>query len=354
MSGDYESLTQFVRRVLVDPGLPFNSLSTTTSAIASITSRFSSLGWTVTPVTDEKSRQQRHEVQSPDGNIVLKMNGAKVFRHPMHTEQICQRKHLTKRMLEFDSLPTPAGADFSSKEQGVARAYFSKVPKPVVIKPTNSGGSHGVSVGVSDIDAFENAWRYAVDEGGTGSNILVEQFVRGVELRALVVGSEVVSFVARIQPFVVGDGKKPLKHLIDEARQARTVHYRATQLPVVVNWGFLERNGFQDDTVPSEGDVVYLNPLALPADGALLVDVSESVSPEVVQLAVRAKDSIPDLEVGGIDILITDLQDVATAVILEVNTAPSLNLHRYATHGTPRDVELDIVDYFHSQYLKSI
>lgn len=352
MSGDYESLTSFVQKTLVEPKLTYNSLDTTTSAIASIINAFVVLGWTAKPVEVEGSKQPRHEVKSPDGSITLAMNGAKVFRHPYHTEKICQRKHLAKRMLEFDGIPTPQGADFDRGDFDIAKAYFSKVPKPVVVKPTNSGGSHGVTVGVQHEAEFEKAWKFATEEGGLRSSVLVEQFVRGVELRAMVVGDRVDSIIARVQPFIVGDGRSSMSALIDGAREARRVHYRSTQLPIAVRWEFIERQGHTSDSVPSSGEIVYLTPLALPADGALLVDVSDLVGPEVKQLAINARRAIPGLEIGGVDILISDLMDASTAVVLEVNTAPSLNLHRYATHGQPREVQLDVVEYFHDQYLR--
>lgn len=352
MTGDYASLTKFIQSYILAPGLKFNSSNTTTSAVKSIIGGFKHLGWTAEEVVVEKPRPPRHKLFSPDGTIELSMNSAKVFRHPMHTEQICQRKHLTKRMLEFDKLPTPAGADFSSKEKNVALAYFKKVPKPVVVKPTNSGGSHGVTVGVSESAEFESAWDFALDEGRENSNVLIEQFVHGVELRALVIGDEVVSIVARVQPFVVGNGSANLKTLIDDSNEARKVHYRAMQMPVVFNWDFIGKQGHDPESIPAEDEIVYLNPLGLPAYGAFLVDVTDSVNAEVKDLAIRAKNAIPDMEIGGIDILIEGLDDVDTGVILEVNTAPSLNLHRYATHGRPRDVDLDIVRYFHGRYVK--
>lgn len=149
----------------------------------------------------------------------LKMNSAKVYRHPIYTEQICQRKHLTKRMLEQDKLPTPGGLDFSPKEKHIARLYFQKMAKPVVLKPTNSGSSHGVTVGVYGSEEFELAWNFALEDGRADSNVLIEEFVQGVELRALVVGDEAVSVVARVQPFVIGNGNETLEALIQELNE---------------------------------------------------------------------------------------------------------------------------------------
>ncbi|MGP9613503.1 ATP-binding protein [Brachybacterium sp. AOP42-B2-9] len=349
--GNYEALTRFVREWIVEPELSFNRLETTRSAANSIIGAFKDRGWGVEEFTHKPSGKTRHRFVSPDGTIVLTMNGAKVSRHPLHTEQICQRKHLTKKMLHFDGIPTPAGADFTSRERTVAEAYFAKVPKPVVVKPTNAGGSEGVTVGVVDLDEFKAAWSYALSEGRTNSNVLVEQFVRGLELRAMVIGEKVTSVVARIQPFVVGDGTAPLRQLIDLSNEKRRVHYRAMQLPVVVDWGFIEQRGYGPESVPPHGEIVYLAAIALPARGALLVDMTSAVSEGIKDMCVRAMKSIPDLEVAGVDVLVEDITDASTASVLEVNTAPSLNLHRYVTHGEPRDVDLDIVEYFHGQYL---
>ncbi|WP_431711860.1 hypothetical protein [Glutamicibacter uratoxydans] len=354
MSGDYSSLTKFVRETIVEPRLEFNHLKTTKSAINSIINEFQKLGWTTEHVENTKSKVPKHRIISKDGSIILSMSSAKVFRHPMYTEQICQRKHLTKRMLAFEKLPIPAGSDFSPTEKNIARAFFGKIPKPVVIKPTNSGGSHGVTVGVLTIEDFESAWNFAIDEGGSNSSVLIEEFVRGIELRVLVIGDQVVSIVARIQPFVVGDGKSELSFLIKEAENARKVHYRAMQLPVVIDWNFVSKRGYSSESVPKEGDIVFLNPLSLLANGAFYVDITDSVCGPIKSMAVNARKAIPGLEVGGIDILVEDINDVTTAVILEVNTAPSLNIHRYATHGQPRAVDLDIVEYFHAQSLSSV
>lgn len=321
------------------------------SAIRSITENFESLGWSVEPVEGTASRFSRHTVVSPDNNLTLSMTGGKVYRHPGYTEQICRRKHLTKRLLEIDSLPTPAGGDFSPKEREVAAAFFDKLPKPAVVKPTDSGGSQGVSVGVWNRAEFDTAWRDALAESRSASNVLVEQFIRGVELRAFVVGDEVVSIVARIQPYVIGNGHSRIGELLDELHKLRKVHYRALKMPVEVDWNFVGHQGHTERSVPSIGEIVFPNPFNLPTVGAFIVDVSDSVCEGLKDISKRAKQAIPQLEVAGVDILVEDLQDVKTAYVLEVNTAASLELHRYPTHGNARAVDHDIVNYFHNEYL---
>lgn len=349
MISGYEALTKFVRDEVIDIGLEINDLTTTRSTITSITRGFGELGWSIEPIADNISR---HSIVSPNGKENLSMVGGKVYRHPDYTEQICRRKHLTKRMLDLKNLPMPVGGDFSPREKEIAAAYFAKMPKPVVVKPTDSGGSQGVTVGVHDSAEFDAAWQHALDGGRSNSNVLVEQFVRGIELRAFVIGNDVVSIVARIQPYAVGDGDSRLEILVEKLHEARKVNYRAARMPVVVDWEFVIKRGHDKNSIPSDGEIVFLNPFSVPQVGAFVVDVTGSVCSGIIDIARSAKDAIPMLEIAGVDVLVEDLDDERTAYVLEVNTSAALDLHRYPTHGNPRAIDKDIVEYFHTQYLK--
>lgn len=350
MPGDYASLTKFIVESIVRPGLSIVPLVTTKSAIASITRRFDDLGWAVELTSSPGARPLRHKMTSPDGEDVLDMVDAKVYRHPASTDQICKRKHLTKRMLDLAGLPAPAGGDFSVDEKDVAAAFFEKMPKPVVVKPTGAGASKGVTVGVDSLSGFDAAWGYAVNGGGASSRVLIEEFVRGVELRAFVIGDEVVSVVARVQPHVIGTGYSTLPNLVDNLAESRKVNYRARKMPVVVDWDFVGSQGFGGAEAPPKGEVVFLNPFSLPSVGAFIVDATEAVAPKVKEIARRATEAIPFLEIAGVDLMVEDLLDERTAYVLEVNTAATLEMHRYPTHGKSRAVDVDIVDFFDGKY----
>lgn len=352
MTGDYQVIKRFIQEQILDKNLSYNHLEITRSAILAITRGFEEKGWRVIETTPEGSRFKQYELISPDGSERLSMLGGKVFRHPDYTEQICRRKHLAKRMLDFAGLPTPAGADFAADERAIAGAFFEMMPKPAVVKVSDSGGSQGVSVGITTSDEFDEAWQYARAAGRDTSHVLVEQFVSGIELRAYVIGNEVVSVVARLQPFVVGDGESDLNSLIDAFHEERQVHYRAMKMPAKVDWGFIQKQGTQESSVLAQGEIVFLNPFNTPTVGALVLDVSDSISPKIKEIARQAKDAIPELEIAGIDLLVDDFDDEDTVHILEVNTAAALELHRYPTHGGgARFIEHDIVNYFHNQHL---
>ncbi|WP_282826233.1 ATP-grasp domain-containing protein [Gulosibacter sediminis] len=351
---EYVALTRFVKDHLIEPEVEINSLKITHSGILRITRGFKERGWSVLKDEQGSSRHSLHTLTSPDGNISLSMVGGKVFRHGRVTEQICGRKHLAKRMLERAQISIPVGADFAHDEMEAAMAYFEMLPKPIVVKPVGAGGSHGVTVGVTKSEEFLKAWKYALAEGGARSRVLLEQFVPGVELRPYVVGDDVVSIVARVQPFVIGDGHQAVWQLVDGVNLARSVNYRANAYPVVVDWSFVERQGVNSDSILGSGEVLYLSPFCYPTVGAFIVDVTEQVHPEIIAMAVAAKNAIPGLEVAGVDILTSDIKDPRGAYVVEVNTAAALDMHRYPTHGDSREICDDIVEYFHRQYLSDL
>ncbi|MCG7445769.1 hypothetical protein [Corynebacterium sp. ACRPO] len=345
----HSSVRNFIRNEIISPELAFNEVPTTTSAIKKIVADFNKLGWD-TRVLDPEGKPLRHEFSCTNTNEVLKMTGPKVFHHSIRTEQICQRKHLTKKLLELSHVAVPVGADFTKGEYKAATGYFEMMDSPAVVKPTNSGGSAGVTINVQTPEEFTRAWKFAKESGTNDSNILVEEFVTGVELRAMVIGHEAVSIVARVQPYVVGDGSSKISELIRAVNEERSKHRRAVQMPIRLDWDFIGKQGHQENSTPDKDEIVLLNPLPLPAQGALTVDVTAAASPVIKNLAETAVKAIPELEYGGVDILVDDIRNATKPVVLEVNTAPSPNLHRYPTHGDSREVLDDIVNHFHQTY----
>lgn len=350
MKIDYGSIEQFVRAHMLDAELSVAPLKSTRSAIKGLARGFAENGWIVVDFARPDSRFVRNKLTSPDGKIELVMTGGKVFRHPPHTEAICRRKQHTKKLLELAGVPVPQGSEFERDDWAIAAAYFTKMPLPIVVKPTDARSSQGVTVGVASVEELEEAWNHALAAGSDSSSVLLEQFVRGVELRAFVVGNDVAGVVARVQPFVVGNGVSSVDTLIGELELERGVNIRAKRFPIEVQWDFVGRQNADRATVLPVGEFLFLSPFTYPTMGASIVDVTDLVSEGIIDLARRANRAIPDLEVGGVDLLVGDVEDASTAFVLEVNTAAALDMHRYPTHGESRMVDEDIVAYFHSVY----
>lgn len=351
MAADYEAVKGFISDTVLNSGRGINPLEQTHPVVESITRQFSELGWSVAKLTNTLDRVPLHRLTSPDGSISLSMRGGKVYRHTPVVETICKYKNLTRVMLQLGNVRVPQGAEFQPDQLDIAVEYYKRMPKPVVVKPSDAAGSRGVTVGIQNLESFSSAWDEAVNVSRPGSKIMVEKFVRGIELRAYVVGLSTISVVARVQPFVMGNGESSLEELVTDLKAHRTVNYRTRRQSLRVDWQFVHAQGFEQSAVPAQNEIVLLNKLTTARVGGLAVDVTQLVSDEVKELAVAAVSSINGLEVAGVDLLADDLLDVSSAFVIEVNTAASPDLHRYPAFGAAHDVETHVVHYFHNEYL---
>lgn len=351
MAADYEAVKEFIRETVLNNGRGINPLERTYPVVESITQQFSELGWSVTKITNTLDKVPLHRLSSPDGSISLSMRGGKVYRHTSAVETICKYKNFTRTMLQLGKVRIPQGANFPPDQLDVAIEYYKKMPKPVVVKPSDAAGSRGVTVGIQNLKSFTTAWDEAVNYSRPGSKIMVEEFIRGIELRAYVVGRSTVSVVARVQPFVMGDGESSLEELVADLKTRRTVNYRTRRQSLRVDWHFVQAQGFDQAGVPAPNEVVLLNKLTTARVGGLAIDVTQLVADELKELAVAAVKSITGLEVAGVDLLASDLSDASSAFVIEVNTSASPDLHRYPAYGIAHNVETYVVEHFHNEYL---
>ena len=126
----------------------------------------------------------------------------------------------------------PTGADFSTDEYEAALLYFQKLGKTAITKPSSLGGSRGVTVGIDTLAQFNEGWQTASHARGA-SRILVEEYVPGIELRLFVIGDRVAAAAARVQPFIVGDGKSTVDELVEEENRLRNRNFRHRNHPLV-------------------------------------------------------------------------------------------------------------------------
>ncbi|MEH0058508.1 hypothetical protein [Auritidibacter ignavus] len=354
MSESYQSVKNFIRAQILEPGLSVNSLEKINPAPDQIENEFISLGWRFEDIPGETSKFPKRRIMSPNDRLRLLMRKSLVYRHPESVNAICRSKDLTRQYLENNGVQVPRGQAFDHDEMPRACELIQSASGPFVVKPSDAAGSHGVTLGVETLEQLEKAWNEALTHAREGSKILVEEFVAGMDVRAYVTGDTVVAAAARLQPFVVGDGKSNLVELIKASRQRLKNHAYWKRNPATARWKFLEARGYRKTSVPARDEIVIINPYIVLRYGSSIVDITDIIHPGIKEIAVKAAHSIPELEVAGIDLLVTDINDPTTARVLEVNTAPGPSMHKFATYGKTRDVELDVVAYFHSQFLDTL
>jgi cyanophycin synthetase len=260
--------------------------------------------------------------------------------------EIAQDKVDTKRVLSNVGLPVPRGDTARSVEDAVAIA--DEIGFPVILKPVDASHGRGISGRLDDTEAVSQAWAAARE---VSRRVVVEHYYGGRDHRVLVVNGKVVACAERVPAHVIGDGRRTIRELIEEANRdpRRGVGHTKilTRLPADSGTvAFLERSGRTLATVPARDETVLLRGTANLSTGGTSIDRTDELHPDNVTACEMAA-GIVGLDIAGIDVLTPDISvpfRENDAVIVEVNAAPGIRMHTHPTEGKPRNVGAPILD----------
>src|SRR3546814_327577 len=108
----------------------------------------------------------------------------------------------------------------------------------------------------------------------------------------------------------------------------------------------MERAGHSADSVPTDGEIVYLRSTANLSTGGTATDVTDIIHPDNRDMAVRAVRAI-GLDVGGVDFITPNIAESYKSIggaICEVNAAPGFRMHVAPSEGTARDAAGPVID----------
>lgn len=264
---------------------------------------------------------------------------------------IACNKELTKKMLDDAAIPVPTG-DLVSDEEGLERV-IGKIGYPIVLKPLDGNHGKGASINVKD---WETAKIGLVHAQNYGSRVIVEKYITGYDFRILVINHKMVAAARRVPAHVIGDGKLSIQQLIDkentDPRRGYGHENVLTEISVDKDTNeLLEKLHYSLETIPKNGEIVYLKSTANLSTGGTSIDVTDMVHPENITMAERVSRII-GLDVCGIDIMAENLTQPlkeSGGAILEVNAAPGFRMHLAPSEGLPRNVAAPIVDMLYPQ-----
>ncbi|HVD62077.1 MAG TPA: acetate--CoA ligase family protein, partial [Gemmatimonadaceae bacterium] len=260
--------------------------------------------------------------------------------------EIAQDKDDTKRVLENIGLPVPKGDVARSPERAIEIA--DEIGYPVILKPLAANHGRGISGRVDNADALRDAWTRS---STYGSRIVVEQFAEGRDHRVLVVDGKVVAAAERVPACVIGDGKRTVAELIEEANRdpRRGVGHTKILTKIPTDERAIEHlalSGRTMQTVAASGEMVTLAPTANLSTGGTSIDRTDEMHPDNVTACEMAAGVI-GLDIAGIDILTPDISipfRENKSVIIEVNAGPGIRMHTHPSEGRARNVAAPIVD----------
>lgn len=261
-------------------------------------------------------------------------------------ESIAQDKDLTKSLLHAAGVPVPMGRPAKTLDE--AWAIAQEVGLPVVVKPQDGNQGKGVSVNITDRQAFDNAYATAERYG----TVMVEKFLPGHDYRLLVVGNKLVAAARREPPLVVGDGKHTVRQLVDQVNaDPRRGDGHSTSLTKIrfddIAIGRLRAQDLEPESVPAKGRRVILRNNANLSTGGTATDVTDDVHPEVAARVVAAAQMV-GVDICGVDVVCESVSrplEEQNGGIVEVNAAPGLRMHISPSFGKGRDVGNAVIDH---------
>ena len=255
-------------------------------------------------------------------------------------------KEETNEILRGLGLPVPEQRIV--RREGDAVRAAKRIGFPVVTKPLDGNHGRGVSINLKTAEEVEVGFKKAMEHGRT---VIVESYIEGFDHRLLVVNGELVAAAKREPGHVVGDGKHSIEQLVDIVNEdpRRGVGHEKVLTRLEFDHQaerLLGKIGYDKDTVPKQGEVVYLRSTANLSTGGTALDVTDVIHPDNREMAIRAINAI-GLDIGGVDFLTNDISlsyREAGGAICEVNAGPGFRMHVAPSEGTPRDVAGPVID----------
>ena len=288
-----------------------------------------------------------------DGNLVQLGHGARQRRiwtaetdlTGAIAEGIAGDKDLTKTLLKACGVPVPEGVVVRSADEAWAEAQ--DIGLPVVVKPSDGNHGRGVTLDLDNEADVRAAFDLARHHG---SEVLVEQCIKGSEHRLLVVGGKVVAAARGESAWIVGDGRSTVTELIErqinaDPRRGTTEAHPLNRLDLAEDDVIrldLQRQGLRGDSIVEAGRRVLIQ-----RNGNVANDCTDEVHPAVAaQAALAAR--VVGLDIAGIDLVCEDIArplEAQGGAVVEVNAGPGLLMHLKPASGQPRPVGQAIVDH---------
>ena len=304
-------------------------------------------------IKDAISQGVDYEVLNEAKSVVqLKYNGKKEFviegnktdRDSYIFPIITDDKFTSKQIMQEAGLSVPEAIllekdmDEADKEALLEPFYNSSL----VVKPRNTNYGTGITVFAKPAtkEQILKALDYAFE---FDNNVLIEEYVKGMEYRFLVIDGKCLSVAHRRIASVVGDGKSTIKELII-AKNKEPWHF-LTGTPVKMDEPVVEylgRQGYNYETVLPEGKRVFLRTNSNCSTGGESVDYTDSMPEYFKKIAEKAGNAF-NAKICGVDIIIDDVEKEKYSII-EINDNPGYSINEWPYEGEGEKIGIAILD----------
>ena len=233
----------------------------------------------------------------------------------------CDDKAATRRVLLKEGLRVPE--QIVADTPPVIRTFLDRHDR-VVVKPARGEQGRGIQVDLSSAEEVIKAVEQAKD---VCDRVLLEQFVKGEDLRVIVIDNEVVAAAVRRPAQIRGNGKMTVGALIEhQSRRRAAATDGESEIPLdketrrcvaVAGYGM-------NDVLP-DGVRLQVRKTANLHTGGTIYDVTDRLHPILERAAVKAAKAL-EIPLVGLDFIVPDIGG-PDYVIIEANERPGLANH---------------------------
>lgn len=211
----------------------------------------------------------------------------------------------------------------------------------LVVKPRNT--NYGIGITVFSQNASKEQILKAIDYAFKfDDNVLIEEYVKGMEYRFLVIDGKCLSICHRRVASVVGDGKSSIKQLIEEKNKEPWHYLTATPVkmdePVIE---FLKLQGYDFETVLPKDKRVFLRTNSNCSTGGESIDMTDKVPDYFKTIAEKAAKAF-NAKICGVDIIVEDFNKKDYAII-EINDNPGYSINEWPYEGKGQKIGIAIL-----------
>lgn len=265
------------------------------------------------------------------------------------TVLIMENKLVTKKILEKNKIKVPKGGYYTNSQDALDDFYKYHKNKTVV-KPNSTNFGLGITILPKEftLKNYEDALEFAFSED---NSILIEEFIEGKEYRIFVLKDEVVGILHRVPANVVGDGKNPIKILVEEKNKdvLRGTGYKKPLQKIFLKDAektFLANQNLDFDYIPKKDETIYLRENSNISTGGDSIDFTDDILDEYKQIAIDSAKAA-DATICGVDMMIKDIKELpndSNHGIIEINFNPAIHIHCYPYKGKNRKLGEKILD----------
>jgi len=234
---------------------------------------------------------------------------------------ICDDKRVTRRIVKAANVTVPEQIHV---EDGNEARAFLEAHKAVVVKPARGEQGKGVSVGLNSWEETEEAIAAARK---LCNEVVVEEYVEGIDLRLIVIDYRVVAGAIRKPAAVVGNGRDSVRDLIaHQSRRRAAATGGESRIPVDAETErCVAAAGFSLDDVPPAEAYIVVRKTANLHTGGTIHDVTGVLHRSLIDAAVQAARAI-EIPVTGIDFIVKAPTE-PNYWFIEANERPGLANH---------------------------